>query len=183
MSEEDSSVSILKTGLIFLLFGTVIVVTIYTATKDTGIIEDDNSKNRLNTLNEALTSYFGRAWAYVLLFILMLLMLLTFYIYKKINTDTIININEHTGSILIKIFVIFLIMFTIIIIIVALNSYLSSKAEDDGVGISNYIPAEDIKAKKKQILTIVGASLVLLFILGLLFHYFWTKYKKEDPNI
>ena len=190
MSSFDKNILVenaMKIGLAYFLIGAIIIITIYTSNKDTGIIPDDQSSSRLSTLNEVLISYFGTSWVYILLFIFTILICIMFLLYKNTNTDININIDDHNGNILIKLILILIFIIIISIITIAIRSYLSDKAKKDGSGIPDYIPGFDAdaeKQKKQQSLMIIGAGSVLLFILILLFHYFWTKYiKHQAPNI
>lgn len=173
----------LKIVLISFLLAAVILLTLYTSKQYSGITPDTKSYDRLNTLNNVLSYYFGRAWPYVLIFIMLISSVLFYLLYNKLNQDQTININDNSAKTLIKISTIFLVLFSISMIMIATNTYLTEVNYKKTGDIPNYIPTEELKQTKQTILLILGTGLFVLFFLILVIRFLWFKFKNQDPNI
>lgn len=167
---------VLMLGLGVTLLGSITLLSIYTINRDTGIIPDKKSKDRLNTLDEVLSYHLGNNWPYILLFILILIIALLSFLHSEANKDTPININDKYANIIVKSIIFFLVLYTISIITVAINSFIKNKDFNQTGDIPNYIPSEDDKTKRKEIVLISFLTLFILFIIIIASRYAWNKF-------
>lgn len=153
----------------------------YTATTTQAIVPDDKSKSRLTTLNEVFSSAMGRRWPFVLLiFVILLAVMLVFiYISSKNNAIT-IEMSDHTAKIFSIILLIFICIFFIFIVLLAVYKYrqLSNNELDD----PNYIPDQTYNSKTKTALAIVGGILLLLFLGGFGVWFLWLRKSSKAPS-
>ena len=126
-----------------------------------GIVIDQQSTDRLTTVNRVMTSLLGKHWSLLLFVLAIMLVIVNVAVYYALRPVTIV-IAERPGKILSYTFLVFVTLFGLTVAGIAGNTFLSnSSANAPLITDPNYLPNNAIRNRNKTIL-IIGA---LLFII------------------
>lgn len=167
-------------SFIIIIFITGITGSYYTSTDPRKLPSDSDSVDRLTAISEAFTSLLGNNWPYVLLFIsFMLIMVIVLFYFANKNESLTLSLSDERAHTLIIVFVVFLVVFTSVVIVLTVKVYREYVQSKTVGNIPNYEPSDEDKDKTKQIILGIGAGLiaVLLIMFGV-WYFFYHSPKK-----
>lgn len=146
------------------LFITVIgSLTWYTSTSGGHITNNQQSSAKITAIDEAMSSAMGQNWPVVLLVIVVFIAMFLFTLYTSIQKNSItISLSDNLASRLNTILIILTILFSIFMVILAVNSWLNYKKREETGDSPNYKPTIEQQKKNQQILAIIGLGLLIL---------------------
>jgi amino acid transporter len=154
--------------------------TYYTATTSEKIINNQQSKSRLTSLDEAFRSTMGAKWPIVLFIMILIvtiaMLCLYFAMRKQPFNLTVGDGHAHTLNVT---FIIFTVIFGIVMVVLAIRQWQKYKKDQDFGNAPNYTPAAQEKKKDLEIAAIIGFGLLLLIGGGLAIWYFFLGGKAQ----
>lgn len=169
------AITVSYVGWAILFFTIIGLTTWYTSTSNNRVPNDTQSQNKMDILNESMQTMLGQNWPYVLLAITVLIGIILFFIYSlSQNSPLVISFSDQGEKRFNMIFLIFVILFTITMIVLSIRAYMNNKNQNP-TNNSGYIPSQQQQQRNKQILEIIGIGIFILIAGGFAVRYFFMK--------
>lgn len=166
-------------GILFVI-GIAAAGTYYTSTTNKEIPNNKRSKDRLNSLDEAMRSIMGPKWPYVLLVMVLLVAMSLFGLYLASKRAGInITLSDQQAHRLNVAFIAFVVIFGIVMLVMTINEYNKYNREQQNGDNPNYKPNIQQRKKDLQIMVIIGGGLLLFIGGGLAIWYFFLGGRKQ----
>jgi hypothetical protein len=157
--------SIITFITIFITF--ISILLIYLKYVPDVVINNTKSINRVNSLNNVLTSLLGNNWRYILILLIIFLLIIVYLLYTYSLKGITINMDPEQYKIIMWFVIGFIILYTIYIIVLIVKLYLNNKDSNNLNKIPNFIPAANQDSQNKTILQIFAlGSFILISIVG-----------------
>lgn len=175
--------STFKTVTIVAMIGLFLVVivasTVYTATGKNKIQNNQQSQNKMTMLNESLNSFLGPKWPYILLVMVVMVAIILLFVYFSVQNRSVnITLNDKSAHVVTISAIVIAVIFTVIMVLLAIKEYRNTKNTEQTGNIPNYDPNIDNKKKTQQLLTIVG--LTLFIVLGGGFSFWYLRHRQTS---
>lgn len=168
--------SIITFITIFITF--ISILLIYLKSVPDVVINNTKSINRVNSLNNVLTSLLGNNWRYILILLIVFLMIIVYLLYTYSLKGITINMDPYQYKIIMWFIIGFIILYTIYIIVLIVKLYMNNKDSNNLNKIPNFIPATNQDSQNKTILQIFAlGSFILISIVGCVIYFLKNKNK------
>lgn len=166
MSNDSSFVTASYIGFGIVFVAGLSALTWYTATSKDKVANTSASQNKIDIISESMQTTLGPNWPYVLLMFSVMFVILFYFLYSLGQKDPlIINFSDQGEKRFNFLFFIFIAIFTVIMIILAIRTYLNYRTKQKDPNVPNYVPTQEQDKKNMQIIEIIG--LVLFIIVGI----------------
>jgi hypothetical protein len=169
VQNDFSKYSLITFFTIFIIF--IANLFIYLKSVPDELINNTKSINRVNSLNNVLTSLLGNNWRYILIFLIIFLMIIVYLLYTYSLKGIIINMDPHQYKILSWFMIGFIILYTIYIIVLIVKLYMNNKDSNNLNKIPNFIPSQNQDSQNKTILQIfaLGSFILISIVVGVIY--------------
>lgn len=167
---------ILSIILGLLVLAGVIVGTYFSAREPSGIQQNIYSANRMTSIHQVFTSYFGRNWPYMFLVFAILILVIMVLIYLLTRQGLTINISNANFVKLSKAFFWIAIILSLGVIALGVLAYVKYHKEQSEKMAQNGDFSDQTKGK--QLIEVVGLGLILLIMLGAIGWYVYKYFKR-----
>lgn len=171
VQNDFSKYSLITFVSLFIIF--IANLFIYLKSVPDEVINNTKSINRVNSLNNVLTSLLGNNWIYILIFAIIFLMIIVYLLYTYSLKGIIINIDPQQYKILSWFMIGFIILYTIYIIVLIVKLYMNNKDSNNLNKIPNFIPAQNQDSQNKTLLQIfaLGSFILISIVIGIIYFF------------
>lgn len=171
VQNDFSKYSLITFVSLFIIF--IANLFIYLKSVPDEVINNTKSINRVNSLNNVLTSLLGHNWIYILIFAIIFLMIIVYLLYTYSLKGIIINIDPQQYKILSWFMIGFIILYTIYIIVLIVKLYMNNKDSNNLNKIPNFIPAQNQDSQNKTLLQIfaLGSFILISIVIGIIYFF------------
>ena len=168
---------ILVVTLLIIFTFLIYIFTIYRSKLPDPKPNNQESLDKMSNLNKVLSSFFGDNWRFTFFIFLILLFVLLYLLYFYSSAGINVNVSDKYYNTFHLCTVAFLIMFSVLIIVLSINYYLIYNAVQ--YDITNFQPALQDDANRKQIIEITGILLIIVgAVVFFIYRFFYMKKNK-----
>ena len=171
VQNDFSKYSLITFVSLFIIF--IANLFIYLKSVPDEVINNTKSINRVNSLNNVLTSLLGNNWRYILILLIVFLMIIVYLLYTYSLKGITINMDPYQYKIIMWFIIGFIILYTIYIIVLIVKLYMNNKDSNNLNKIPNFIPAQNQDSQNKTLLQIfaLGSFILISIVIGIIYFF------------
>lgn len=166
-----------------LFVGFIVCLTWYTSSGKGHVSNNQQSEDKMSAINDAMISAMGTKWPVVLLVIVIFIAVClgALYVASK-NNNLNITLSDQSADRFNLIFLVFTIIFSILMVLLAIKEWRTYQQRQDDGDTPNYKPTIEQNKKTQQMMTIVGLGLFVLFGGGFVVWYIFFRNKNPQQS-